>query len=77
MSCILVPLLDIDQICRRSGTLSANHFLLVFAALHLSFLVDMFGLSLHSCRRFHASARSVALLLAVSHAAVAAVSQAG
>lgn len=75
ISCILVPLPDIDQICRRSGTLSVINLLLVFAAPHLSFLADMLGLSLHSCRRFHASAGSVAFLLAVSHAVLAAVSQ--
>jgi hypothetical protein len=75
LSCILVPLPDIDQVCRRSGTLSVVNLLLVFAAPHLSFLADLLGLSLHSCRRLHASAGSAAFMLAVCHAVFAAVSQ--
>ena len=73
ISCILVPLPDIHQVCRRSGTLSVINLVLVFAAPHLSFLADLLGLSLHSCRRFHASAGSAAFLLAVCHAVFAAV----
>lgn len=75
ISCILVPLPDIDQVCRRLGTLSVVNLLFVFAAPHLSFFADLLGVSLHSCRRFHASAGGAAFLLAVFHAVFATASR--
>jgi hypothetical protein len=51
LSCILVPLPDIDQVCRRSGTLSVVNLLLVFAAPHLSFLVTLMSTSSCICRK--------------------------
>lgn len=75
VSCILVPLPDIDQVYRRSGTLSIINGLFVFAGPHLSFLADLLGVSLHFCRRLHASAGIMTFLLAIFHSAIAAASR--
>lgn len=75
VSCILVPLPSIDQVYRRSGTLSIINALFVFAGPHLSFVADLIGTSLHFCRRLHASAGIMTFLLAIIHSAFAAASR--
>lgn len=75
VSCILVPLPSIDQVYRRTGTLSVINVLFVFAGPHLSFLADLLGVSLLFCRRLHASAGIMTFVLAIFHSAFAAASR--
>lgn len=75
VSCILVPLPNIDQVYRRLGTLSVINVLFVSAGPHLSLLADLLGVPLHFCRRLHASTGTMSFLLAIFHSTIAAASR--
>ncbi|OWT42580.1 hypothetical protein VFPPC_18319 [Pochonia chlamydosporia 170] len=75
VACVLVPLPGVDQVVRRLGTLSVVNMLFLFAGPHLSFLADILGLSVNSCRRLHGCAGAVAFLLAVSHSVAGAIAK--
>ncbi|KAJ2969021.1 hypothetical protein NQ176_g8886 [Zarea fungicola] len=59
-----------EQIILRSGTLSVVNCILCYAGPYLGFIADVLGLSLRSFRRLHASVGTLAVALAVFHAAM-------
>ncbi|EJP61089.1 metalloreductase transmembrane component [Beauveria bassiana ARSEF 2860] len=69
-ACVAIPLPGLDQVVTRTGTLSVVNLLFCFAGPCFSTLADVLNVSLHSCRRLHASLGTLAVVLAVLHAAV-------
>ncbi|KAM3471500.1 hypothetical protein MY8738_009292 [Beauveria namnaoensis] len=69
--CVVIPLSGIDQVVTRTGTLSIINLLFCFSGPCLSMLADVLNLSLHSCRRLHASLGTLAVVLAMLHAILA------
>lgn len=70
-ACVVIPLPGIGQVVTRTGTLSVINLLFCFAGPCLSILANVLNISLHSCRRLHASLGALAVMLAVLHAIVA------
>lgn len=75
--CVVIPLPDIDQIITRTGTLSVINLLFCFASPCLGMLADILHISLHSCRRLHASLGTLAFVLAVIHVVVGGITTRG
>lgn len=59
----------------RAGNLALANIAFNFFALHLSFLADILGISLRSCRRIHQATGWMAGLLAAFHVFIALVVQ--
>lgn len=70
--CIVLPLSGVEQIVIRSGTLSVVNLIACFAGPYLGFLADVLAVSVNTCRRLHAAAGALGILLAVVHASAAA-----
>ncbi|KAE8329841.1 hypothetical protein BDV39DRAFT_202786 [Aspergillus sergii] len=68
MTCILVYFPGMTQAGFRAGRLSIINTILLFAGPHLSFVADMLGVSIRTCRRLHVLAGLVAILLVVFYA---------
>ncbi|KAB8202950.1 hypothetical protein BDV34DRAFT_227847 [Aspergillus parasiticus] len=75
MTCVLVYFPGMTQAGFRAGRLSIINTILLFAGPHLSFVADMLGVSIRTCRRLHVLAGLVAILLAVFHAIVGAATK--
>lgn len=75
--CVVIPLPDIDQVVTRTGTLSVINLLFCFASPCLGMLADVLHISLHSCRRLHASLGTLAFILAVLHVVVGGITTRG
>lgn len=75
MTYVLVYFPGMTQASHRAGRLSIINMVLLFTGPHLSFVADMLGVSIHTCRRLHVLAGLVAVLLAVFHAIVGAATE--
>ncbi|PIG82697.1 hypothetical protein AARAC_010893 [Aspergillus arachidicola] len=75
MTCVLVYFPGMTQAGFRAGRLSIINTILLFAGPHLSFVADMLGVSIRTCRRLHVLAGLVAIPLAVFHAIVGAATK--
>jgi hypothetical protein len=60
---------------QRAGTLSLINMAFLFLATHLSFLADILGVSLQTCRRFHRAAGWMAGALLTFHILMATMVQ--
>lgn len=63
--CLFFRVASLKEVGNRAGTLSMINMAPLFFGFHLSFLADLFGLSLSNCRRIHRSTglMSMALLI--------------
>jgi hypothetical protein len=75
VSCILVRFPGISEAGLRAGMLSLINMILLFAGPHLSFLADVLGVSIRTCRRLHIFAGLVSIVLAMFHAIVGAATK--
>ena len=68
--CLCFPVSSTSAAGRRAGTLSLVNMAFLFAGAHLSFVADLLGVSLRTCRRIHCAAGWVASALLIFHVLV-------
>lgn len=68
ISCLFIRSAGVFEAGLRAGMLSILNVALLFSGPHLSFLADVFGLSIRTYRRLHVCTGIMSILLAVFHA---------
>ncbi len=69
--CLFFRVASLKEVGDRAGTLSMINMAPLFFGLHLSFLADLFGLSMSNCRRIHRSAGLMFVTLLILHVFIA------
>jgi hypothetical protein len=67
--CLVYDVDSVAQVALRAGTLSLVNMTPLYLATHLSFLADIFGLSLPTYRQLHRSCGLIAAAHAIFHGA--------
>ena len=75
--CLSYNVSDLSEAGSRAGTLSLINMIPLYSGLHLSFLVDMYGISVQTYTKLHGSIGVMAGALASFHTGVALASTKG